>query len=182
MQPSSTHPQGYTQDHLTYTNQGYGRRSSPVRARHPTPFGFTQPMTPHYDPQPHTQGTFQDTFYRQPGGGNDAYRGIPVNGFGRTSTDPLGTGAPPPWYSGEYVPYFPHGQSGQSSINHTGFPVVNEQLPNNAMNLPHFPGTSAWQSDQGATPVWQLFDLNWVNYEAQGELHLTIVFRKGPIA
>jgi hypothetical protein len=42
--------------------------------------------------------------FMQPGGGNDGYWGTPVNGFGRTSTHPLGTGAPPPWRNGEYVP------------------------------------------------------------------------------
>jgi hypothetical protein len=140
----------------------------------------------------------------QPGGGNDPYRENSVNGssFSRTSADLLGTGTPPgpPWRSGEYVPvnmlyisskvaicssfhlmkqYFPYGQGG---INHSGFPVVTEQV-SNAMNFSHpFPGTSAPQNNQGATPVWQLSDLNWVNYEAQGELHLTIVFRKVPFA
>ncbi|KAI9439473.1 hypothetical protein BJY52DRAFT_1229613 [Lactarius psammicola] len=66
----------------------------------------------------------------QPGGVNDAYWGNPgpVNGFGRTSTDPLGTGAPPPWRSGEYVPpYFPYGHFEQGSIDHAGFPVVSGQ-------------------------------------------------------
>jgi hypothetical protein len=79
--------------------------------------------------------------------------------------------------------YFPYGHFGQGGVNHSGFPVVTEQVSNNAMNFSHpFPGTGAPQSNQGATPVWQLSDLNWVNYEVQGELHLTIVFRKVPFA
>ena len=139
----------------------------------------------------------------QPEVGNDAYRGSSVNGFSRTPTNLLGTGAPPPWRSGEYVPvnklsirsdaavcsyfhsmkphYFPYGHFGQGGIPHTGFPIVTEQVSNNAMNFSHsFPGTSTRQSNQGATPAWQLYNLNWANYEAQGELHLTIVFRKAP--
>ncbi len=140
----------------------------------------------------------------QPGGGNDAYWGNPGNGFSRTSTNSLGTGAPPPWRSGEYVPvnmryigskaplcsryhltqpYFPYGHFGQGGIDHsTGFPVVAGQVSNYAMNFSHsFPGTSAPQTNQGATPVWQLSDC-WVNYESQGELHLTIVLKKFPFA
>jgi hypothetical protein len=139
----------------------------------------------------------------QPGGGNDGYWGTSVNGFSRTSTDPLGTGAHPPWRNGEDVPvnmihisskgpacsrfhlmkpYPPYGNLGQGGINHTGFPVVAEQVSNYAMNFSHpFPGTSAPQSSQGPIPVWQIFNC-WVNYEAQGELHLTIVFRKVPFA
>ena len=35
----------------------------------------------------------------QPGGSNDTYRGSSVNGFSHFPTDPLGTGAPPPWRS-----------------------------------------------------------------------------------
>ena len=139
----------------------------------------------------------------QPEGSSDAYSGSSVNGFSRTPTNSLGTGAPPPWRSHEFVPvnklsisskpavfssfylmkpyYFPYGHVGQGGITHTGFPVFTEPVSNNAMNFSYpFPGTSSWQSNQGATPVWQLADLNWVNYEAQGELHLTIVFRKAP--
>ena len=40
----------------------------------------------------------------QPGGGNATHWGNPWYGFGRTSTDPWGVGAPQPWHSGEYVP------------------------------------------------------------------------------
>jgi hypothetical protein len=140
----------------------------------------------------------------QPRGSNDAYRGSSVNGFSRFPTDPLGTGAYPPWRSGEDIPvnslslsskmaicssfhlmkqYFPYGHFAQGGSTHTGFPVITEQIPNNAMNFPHsLPGTSTRQSNQGETPVWQLSNLNWVNHEAQGELHLTIVFRKVPFA
>lgn len=72
----------------------------------------------------------------------------------------------------------PYGDYGQGGINHAGFPVVAEQV----LNFSHpFPGTSAPQSSQGPIPVWQLFNC-WVNYEAQGELHLTIVFKKVPFA
>ena len=142
----------------------------------------------------------------RPGGasGYDAHRENSVNEFSRTSTFSLGIGASPPWHSGKYVPvtitcissnaavcspfhlikqYFPYGHFGQGGINHTGSPVPTEQVSNNVMNISHpFPGTSALQGIQGATPVWQLSDLNWVNYEAEGELHLTIVFRKVPFA
>jgi hypothetical protein len=136
----------------------------------------------------------------QPGGGNDAYWGNSVNSFSRTPTVPLGTGAPPPWRSGEYVPvsmlhtrskvllcsyfhlmkpYPPYGHFGQGGVNNTGSPGVAEPASNNPMNFSHpFPGTSAPQS-QGAIPVWQLSHC-WVNHETEGELHLTIVFRKFP--
>jgi hypothetical protein len=140
----------------------------------------------------------------QPGGSNDAYRRSFVNDFSRPPTDPLGTGAPPPWRSGEYVPvnslslclkpafrssfhlmkqYFPIGHFAQGGNTHSRFPAVTEQMSNNTMNVPHpFPGTSTQQSNQGTSPVWQLSNLNWVNHEVQGELHLTIVFRKFPFA
>jgi hypothetical protein len=139
-----------------------------------------------------------------PGGSNDAYGRSSVNGFSRPPIDPLGTGAPPPWRSSEYVPvssfslclkpafrsffhlvkrYFPYGHCARGGNTHARFPVVTEQISNNAMNVPHpFPGTSTRQSNQGAAPIWQLSDLSWVNHEAQGELHLTIVFRKFPFA
>jgi hypothetical protein len=39
-----------------------------------------------------------------PGGGNDTYWGNSMNSSSRTPADPLRTGAPPPWRSGEYVP------------------------------------------------------------------------------
>ncbi|KAN0140906.1 hypothetical protein V8E53_001350 [Lactarius tabidus] len=140
----------------------------------------------------------------QPGGSNDAYGCCSVNGFNRSPTDRLGTGAPPPWRSSEYAPvnslslipkttfcssfhlmkqYFPYGHFAQGGNTHARFPVVTEQISNNAMNVPHFfPGTSTRQSNQGATPIWQLSNLSWANHEAQGELHLTIVFRKFPVA
>jgi hypothetical protein len=76
-------------------------------------------------------------------------------------------------------PYPPYGHFGQGGVNNTGFPVVAEPASNNAMNFSHpFTGTSAPQS-QGAIPVWQLSHC-WVNHETEGELHLTIVFRKFP--
>ena len=139
----------------------------------------------------------------QPGGGNDADWGNSVNSFSHTPAVPLGTGAPPPWRSGEYVPvnmlhtrskvsfrlcfrmmkpYPPYGHFGQGGINNTGFPVVAEPASNrnNPMNFSHpFSGTSAPQNNQGAIPVWQLSHC-WVNHQTQGELHLTIVFRKYP--
>lgn len=40
----------------------------------------------------------------QPGGSNDTYRGSSVNGVSHFPTDPLGTGAPPPWRSREFAP------------------------------------------------------------------------------
>lgn len=186
MQPALTPAQGHTQDRQTYTNQGYVRRSSPARAPHPTPFGFTPRMEPHHDSQPHYhnhQGIFRDTISTQPGGGNDPYWGNSVNSFSRTSTDSLGTGAPPPWRSGEFAPpYPPYGHFGPGGINNAGFPVIAEQMSNYAMNFSHpLPGTGAPQSNQGAIPVWQLCNC-WINYETQGELHLTIVFRKVPFA
>jgi hypothetical protein len=184
-------PQGHSQleGHFAHTNQSYGRGSTRVRAQpypwpYPPPFDFTQPATPHHNLQSRTQGTFQDTISMQPRGSNDAYRGSSVNGFSRFPTDPLGTGAYPPWRSGEDIPqYFPYGHFAQGGSTHTGFPVITEQIPDNAMNFPHsLPGTSTRQSNQRETPVWQLSNLNWVNHEAQGELHLTIVFRKVPFA
>jgi len=188
MQPASTQTQGHTQDrlaHHTPQGPGYVHRPSPVIAPLPTPFGFTQPVMPHHDhSQPRIQGNFRDTLSTQPGGGNDAYYwGNSVNGYGRTSTVPLGTGAPPPWRSGEYAsPYPPYGHFAQGGINLTGFPVVPQQVSNYGMNFfQPSPGTSAPQpqNNQGATPVWQLCNC-WVNYETQGELHLTIAFRKFP--
>jgi len=76
----------------------------------------------------------------------------------------LGTGAPPPWRSREYVlvnilyisskaavyssfhlmkQYSPHGHLGQGGITHARFPVVAEQVSNYATNNSHsFQGTS----------------------------------------
>ncbi|KAF8261070.1 hypothetical protein EI94DRAFT_1705825 [Lactarius quietus] len=131
------------------------------------------------------QAAFRDTIPMQPRGGSDPYRGSSVNDFSRIPTNSWGNGASSPWQGSEY--YFPYGHfGGQGGISHSGFPVVADQAQvsnNAAMNFPHsFPGTTTRQNSQGATPIWQFSNLNWVNYEAHGEMHLVIVFRKFPFA
>jgi len=133
--------------------------------------------------------------------GHDTYQGNSMNDFNYDTTETLRIGAPPPWNGGEYAPVsmpyisskavshsyfhslkpqFPYGHFGQGGINHTGLPFVAEPLSNFATNLSHpFPGTSAAPSNQGTSPIWKLSNC-WVGYEAQDELHLTIVFRKVP--
>ncbi|KAI9446156.1 hypothetical protein H4582DRAFT_2124719 [Lactarius indigo] len=193
MPPTSSQQQtrSHTQDYSTY-GPGYVRASSTARAvrgrwhRRPQQPNYmppppAQPVTPRYDPQPLNQDGFRNTTPAQFGSGNDANWGNPVNGFNYDMTETFGIGAPPPWNGGGYPPQqFQYGQFGQGGINHTGLPFIAEPLsglPTN-LSLP-FPGTSAALGNQGALPLWELSNCR-VAYEAQDELHLTIVFKKVP--
>jgi hypothetical protein len=70
-----------------------------------------------------------------------------------------------------------------------GGPIYAQPGYDFAANQPHgqtsfsplLPGPLAAPSNQGAFPVWCLFN-SWVNYAAEDELHVTIVFRRIPSA
>jgi len=180
MPPTSSQQQ--THYHTQTYHSGYVRGPGPSTARVPDniPPRYAQPLTPHYDSQ-RTQDGFRNPTPPRFQRGDDAYSGWgnATNGLNYHMTETLRTEAPPPRNGGECAPY---GHFGQGGINHTGFPFVAEPPLSLETNIPHpFPGTGAAPSNQGPSPVWKVYNY-WVDYEAQDELRLTVVIRKGPFA
>ena len=69
---------------------------------------------------------------------------------------------------------------GQGETNYAGYDFFSQPFPYHTMSSsPHLSSEYAAPNNQGAFPVWRLFN-GWVSYATQDEVHVTIALTRIP--